>query len=842
MDESEMVAFSLDYNAKGKAPAKTVKECIPVLLRALDGLGCEVMYVADATYFKSLTGCKKADPNYGYVIKCKWDGFEHINVVLGTNYGSLFHNPLNIPKLEASLKCLASHVGGYYKEPGEGIIEHAEYPKTYDEIKAFLDSLMDHPEITADFEAFSLKHYDSGLGTVGFAWDEHNGGAFCIDYLPLEEPLPIRNDKGVEVGIRYGKQIKNTKIRGLLRKFLEGYKGKIIWHNISYDATIAVYNLWMNHLLDRPGLVTGLYHMTKNFDCTKIMSYVATNSCTGNDLGLKAQGQEFAGNYAEDEIHDIRRIPESQLLEYNLVDCLTTWFTRNKNRPIMIADDQEEVYEGILKRTARTIIEMQLTGMPMIPERVQEVKGILQDRADVALANLMGVPELQGFIHSNIKDKIAEDNEKLKTKKRTYAEAAKKCKFNPGSTTQLAKLFYVHMGLPVLDYTKTKKPACGAKTIKKLLNHTSNPAYLKILESIRAFAKVEKILNTFIPAFEKAIDGGDGRVYLFGSFNLGGTFTGRLSSSGPNMQNLPASGEIGKLIKSCFAAPDGWLFGGADFASLEDYVSALTTKDPNKLKVYLDGYDGHCLRAYSYFKDQMPDIVNTVESINSIKTKYPKLRKLSKVPTFLLTYDGTYHGLMNSLGLEEGVAKSIEANYHRLYEHSDKWKRAKIKQATVDGYVIVAFGLRVRTPILARTILNTSSTPYEAQAEVRKAGNALGQSYGLLNCRAANEFFDRVRNSPYINDVKIACQIHDAIYLIWRDVMEVTQWVNQNLTECMAWQDLPELEHDKVKLHAELDVFAPHWGNGITLLPGDNMDQIFDKCVDGYNDYMDEAA
>jgi DNA polymerase-1 len=308
------------------------------------------------------------------------------------------------------------------------------------------------------------------------------------------------------------------------------------------------------------------------------------------------------------------------------------------------------------------------------------------------------------------------------------------------------------------------------------------------------------------------------------------------------MQNLPASGEIGKLVKSCFSAPEGWLFGGADFASLEDYVSALTTQDPNKLKVYLDGYDGHCLRAFSYFKEHMPDIVDTVESINSIAELYPQWRKLSKTPTFLLTYDGTYHGLMGSLGLEESVAKAIDNNYHTLYAHSDKWKRKKIEQASIDGYVTVAFGLRVRTPILARTILNTSSTPYEAKAEVRKAGNALGQSYGLLNCRAANEFFRRVRNSPFVNDIKIACQIHDAIYLMWRDVMEITEWVNRNLTECMAWQDLPELEHDKVKLHAELDVFAPHWANGIKLLPEDDMETIFDKCVDGYNSYMSKQA
>ena len=68
------------------------------------------------------------------------------------------------------------------------------------------------------------------------------------------------------------------------------------------------------------------------------------------------------------------------------------------------------------------------------------------------------------------------------------------------------------------------------------------------------------------------------------------------------------SPEIYSELKSCFKYEGGWLFVGLDFDSLEDKISAVTTKDPNKIKVYSDGYDGHCLRALAYFSDQMPDI------------------------------------------------------------------------------------------------------------------------------------------------------------------------------------------------------------------------------------------
>jgi DNA polymerase-1 len=174
------------------------------------------------------------------------------------------------------------------------------------------------------------------------------------------------------------------------------------------------------------------------------------------------------------------------------------------------------------------------------------------------------------------------------------------------------------MGLPVVDLTDSKLPSVGGDTLAKLINHTGNWDHHDILNALIAFAEADKILGTFIKAFEQAIDKGDGVTWLHGNFNLGGTVSGRLSSSSPNLQNLPAGSTYGKLVKSCFQAPPGWIFCGADFNSLEDYISALTTKDPNKLDVYLKGLDGHCFRAFYYFRDQMPEIRQIPENANSL--------------------------------------------------------------------------------------------------------------------------------------------------------------------------------------------------------------------------------
>ena len=173
--------------------------------------------------------------------------------------------------------------------------------------------------------------------------------------------------------------------------------------------------------------------------------------------------------------------------------------------------------------------------------------------------------------------------------------------------------------------------------------------------------------------------------------------------------------------------------------------------------------------------------------------------------------------MVNNLGFDEEKAKSIEQGYHDLYKVSDEYVQKRLEQASKDGYVEVAFGLRVRTPLLKQVIFNGAKMPYEAAAEGRTAGNALGQSYGLLNNRAAVEFMEKVWASKYRYDIKPVALIHDAIYLLIRDDIDVVSFANKELIKSMQWQELPEIKHDVVKLGAALDIFWPNWSNPITL-------------------------
>lgn len=185
------------------------------------------------------------------------------------------------------------------------------------------------------------------------------------------------------------------------------------------------------------------------------------------------------------------------------------------------------------------------------------------------------------------------------------------------------------------------------------------------------------------------------------------------------------------------------------------------------------------------------------------------------------------------------MAKQIEANYHEMYKVSDQYVQDKLEQATKDGFVTVAFGLRLRTPLLAQVVYG-SSMPYQAAAEGRTAGNALGQSYGLLNNRAAVEFMRRVWSSKYCYSIWPVALIHDAIYLVIRDDIETITWANHHLIDCMCWQDLPELQHPTVKLGAALDIMWPSWANKITLPNDATPREIIALCKKAKQDYEKE--
>jgi len=799
-----IVAFSLEY-FQGKASAAIVKDWIATWFKAIVDSGVTHILCADSAYFKGITKESKADPLLGIAVPSKVQDCPEVSIFYSLGYGALIHNPNQEHKITNSIYAMVSHYQGNYVEVGTDIIHMESYPQKISEIEKALQDLHQYPELVTDIETFSLNLRDAGLASIGFAWNKHEGLSFLCDYRPIPE------DEGF-----YGTRKTNLTVRKLLRTFFDSYQGKIIAHNASFDFKNLIHCLWMEHPLDWKGMILGLETLTRCFDDTKIIAYLALNSCAKQEYGLKKLAQPFAGNWAESEINDVRRIQAVDLLRYNLVDCLSTWYVKETYEPLMDQDNQRQVYEEIMLPSLITIIQMECHGVPLDPKRVDEVELELQTIKDEIIHLLdssMYVVDATDRIQENAMHKA---NAKLKKKVRPRHEFTEPMNF--GSGDQLAVLLYQSMELPIIEFTDSGDPSTSTKTLEKLINHARDEDMRTCLQKLIELSKVSKVLDAFIPTMQDAWIKADGYAYLHGSFNLGGTKSGRLSSNGPNLQNLPAKGPLAKLIKSCFVSPQSKIFCSADFNALEDRINTILTNDPNKVKIYSDGYDSHSFRTFYYWGDQMPDIVDTVESINSIPDLYPDLRSRSKNPTFALTFLGTWMTLMKNCGFPEDEAKRVEANYHKMYEASGKWVKAKIDQAAQDGYTTLAFGLRLRTPLLKKTVMGSSLKSKESEAEARTMGNAVsGQSYGLLNCRAANEMRERIYTSPYKYDIMPIMQIHDAQYYIIKDDLEVVEWFNRNLTECMSWQELPELKHDVVNLGAETDLHFPSWKQAITL-------------------------
>lgn len=206
-----------------------------------------------------------------------------------------------------------------------------------------------------------------------------------------------------------------------------------------------------------------------------------------------------------------------------------------------------------------------------------------------------------------------------------------------------------------------------------------------------------------------------------------------------------------------------------------------------------------------------------VNRINSISDKYKGFRQDSKTPTFALTYQGTYMTLIAKCGFTAAVARQIENRYHEFYRVSDEWVSDRLDEASRVGYITAAFGLRVRTPLLAQVVRGNSKTPHEAEAEGRTAGNALGQSWCLLNSRAASEFMGIVRSGPYRLDIRPCAHIHDAQYYLIRDDIDIVQYANEHLVKAVFWQDHPAIAHEIVKLGGELSVFHPTWAHEVVI-------------------------
>lgn len=251
---------------------------------------------------------------------------------------------------------------------------------------------------------------------------------------------------------------------------------------------------------------------------------------------------------------------------------------------------------------------------------------------------------------------------------------------NPGSHDQLAEYFYKKLG-----YKTDRKTDSGAQStdiiaITRLKENDKNGAVSALLE----YRKYEKLLGTYITSFEEMMFNG----ILYGSF-YPGPVTGRLASSDPNLQNIPAHGETGEIVREFFASQPGYLFLDCDYSQLELRIYAHYTKDPGMMKAFLEGLDPHQMTA---------DMINALG--------YAIKRKDAKAVNFGKIYGIGARKLQDSIEKSTGVrptftdAKNWLAGYSQIYPVAAEWNKQVVRYARELGYVKTIAGRKRRLPEL----------------------------------------------------------------------------------------------------------------------------------------------
>ena len=257
--------------------------------------------------------------------------------------------------------------------------------------------------------------------------------------------------------------------------------------------------------------------------------------------------------------------------------------------------------------------------------------------------------------------------------------------FNLNSPKQLQEILFDEQNIPVISKTPTGQPSTAESVLQELAFDYRLPAV--ILE----YRSLTKLVSTYIDALPKKINPQTHRVHT--SYNQAVAATGRLSSSEPNLQNIPARSEEGRLIRTAFIAPPGSLILAADYSQIELRIMAHLSQDDNLLKAFANGWDIHAATASEIFQIALDDVTG-------------EQRRRAKAVNFGLIYGMSAFGLAKQIGVERQDAQHYIDTYFRRYPKVLEYMERTRKLAHQMGYVETLFGRRLYLPeINARNIM-----------------------------------------------------------------------------------------------------------------------------------------
>ena len=377
---------------------------------------------------------------------------------------------------------------------------------------------------------------------------------------------------------------------------------------------------------------------------------------------------EIKGNNFDTMIAAYLLNPSSE--NYNLRNIFWEYLKYLKNNENMEGKKDEIISIEDACEKAQNILKLK----DVLEEKMEEKKLIsLFRKIEIPLVKILGNMEING-IKVNI-DFLKEMSQQVNTrigelKKTIYNLSG--TEFNINSPKQLSVILFERLKLPVIKKTKT-----GYSTNADVLN-TLAPQH-KVVSFILEYRELEKLKNTYIDKLPFLVNTKTNRIHT--SFHQTVTSTGRLSSSEPNLQNIPVRTEMGREIRKAFIAEEGFILLSADYSQVELRILAHLSQDESLLNAFKNDEDIHAHTASGIFGiDQ-----NIISE---------QMRRMAKVINFGIIYGMSSYGLARNLGVGREEAEKYINNYFFRYQGVKKYIEREKEEARKKGYVVTLLNRR----------------------------------------------------------------------------------------------------------------------------------------------------
>ncbi|MFA5142896.1 MAG: DNA polymerase I [Candidatus Omnitrophota bacterium] len=467
---------------------------------------------------------------------------------------------------------------------------------------------------------------------------------FAFDFETTSEDPMLAEPVGVSFSWRVGEAhyvpmntcFTPAQVLSLLKPIFENEKIKKIGQNIKYEYIVLA-----NHGIRLEGI---------SFD-TMVASYVLNPSKLNHNL------EDISLEY----------------LCHRMTTPIEELIGKGKNATTMDKVDVKRVSDYCCEDSDVTLRLKNILAKEMAEKGLEK----LFTEVEIPLVEVLSIMEINGVaIDKEYLAKLSKEMEaKLgKLTEEIYGIAGEE--FNINSPKQLSQILFEKLKLPVIKRTKT-----GISTNEEVLLKLAEKHELP--KAILRYRELAKLKSTYADSLPALVNPKTGRVHT--SFNQTVTATGRLSSSGPNLQNIPVKTEEGRRIRRAFIPSEGNLLLSADYSQIELRILAHLSGDKQLIKAFKDGRDIHSYTASLVFDIAEKDVT-------------PEMRGMAKTVNFGIVYGMSPYGLSQALGIEVNKAKEFIEAYFDRYPEVKGYLESLVAEAREKGFVSTILGRRRYIP------------------------------------------------------------------------------------------------------------------------------------------------